>query len=184
MSNAAAITIRACGLADAQALALVGSATFLETFAGVLGGDDVLAHCAGQHAAAHYQAWLADPDCELYLAVAAPREAPVGYLVLAPAALPGAREGDLEVKRIYLLHRFQGGGLGRRLMDEAISRARARGAARLLLGVYAGNGTALAFYRRIGFQEIGQRLFTVGGVGYEDRVLALGLDGHDAGEEA
>ena len=44
-----AITIRPCGKGDEQALALVGQATFLEAFAGILDGADVIAHCQRQH---------------------------------------------------------------------------------------------------------------------------------------
>ena len=41
--------IRSCTPADAQALALVGAATFLETFAGVLDGQAIVAHCEQAH---------------------------------------------------------------------------------------------------------------------------------------
>ena len=174
---AAAVAIRACTPEDAPALALVGAATFLETFAGVLGGADVLAHCQRAHAPETYLAWLQDRECRLFLAVASPGAAPVAYLVLPPPALPvAAGAGDLEVKRIYLLHRFQGSGLGRRLMDAARAHARSIGVRRLLLGVYAHNHDALGFYRRHGYREVGRRTFDVGGTGYEDVVLALDLE--------
>ena len=39
------IRIRECGPADAQALALVGQATFLQSYADDLPGADILAHC-------------------------------------------------------------------------------------------------------------------------------------------
>ena len=42
-------TIREAGEADAPALALIGAATFLETFAGILDGDAIVGHCAAQH---------------------------------------------------------------------------------------------------------------------------------------
>jgi len=39
------IALRRCVPGDEEALALVGAATFLETFAGLLAGPDILAHC-------------------------------------------------------------------------------------------------------------------------------------------
>ncbi|WP_436143962.1 GNAT family N-acetyltransferase [Duganella sp. LjRoot269] len=113
----------------------------------------------------------------IWLAEATPGRAPIGYLVLAPAKLPVAepRADDLEIKRIYLLHRFHGQRVGKRLMDAALDHARARGAGRVLLGVYAGNVDALAFYRRCGFAQIGQRTFRVGDTDYDDVILALEL---------
>ena len=41
--------IREAGEADAAALALIGAATFLETFAGILDGEAIVGHCAAQH---------------------------------------------------------------------------------------------------------------------------------------
>ncbi len=43
--------VRPCTAADAETLALVGAATFLQTFAGVLDGAAVVAHCAAAHSA-------------------------------------------------------------------------------------------------------------------------------------
>lgn len=160
---------------DELALAQVGQATFLETFAGVLDGADLLAHCSRQHANEVYRDWLADERVAVWLATIAPGAAPVGYLVLTPPALPVAGPADVEIKRIYLLHRFQGAGVGRRLLDAAMRHARERGARRMLLGVYAQNHDALAFYARGGFHDVGERRFRVGDNEYDDRVLALDL---------
>jgi GNAT superfamily N-acetyltransferase len=171
------VSLRAAVPGDEARLALVGAATFLDSYAGILPAADIVAHCARQHAAAVYADWLAAPRCHVWLAEVDPGLAPVGYLVLAPAAVPIAdpRADDLEVKRIYLLHRFQGGGLGRRLMDAATGAARAAGARRLLLGVYSRNAPALAFYARCGFVRAGERTFRVGGSDYHDYLLSLAL---------
>ncbi len=171
--------IRACVADDAPALALVGQATFLESFAGILNGSDILAHCARQHAPEVYRDWLARPDMHLWLAEALPGQAAVGYVVLAPAALPLAdvQPDDLEIKRIYLLHRFQGGGLGRALMETALAQAEASGSRRVLLGVKADNHAALAFYARVGFKVVGARTFTVGDTVCDDLILARTLAG-------
>lgn len=169
--------VRAATAADAAALAAVGAASFLEAFAGVLDGADILAHCARQHAEPVYADWLARADTALWLAETGRGAAPVGYAVLTPAALPlpDPRADDLELKRIYLLHRFHGGGLGAALLRAAVDEARRRGARRLALGVYAGNERAQGFYRRAGFQTVGERRFQVGQRHYEDAVMALEL---------
>lgn len=171
------ITIRPCVKGDEQALALVGQAAFLEAFAGILDGADILAHCQRQHDAQLYRDWLALPAMRLWLAEAMPGGAPVGYLVLGPAGLPVTepRPNDLEIKRIYLLHRFQGRRVGQRLMQAALSQARAGGAGRVLLGVYAQNHDALAFYARCGFAQVGRRTFRVGRTDYQDVILGLEL---------
>lgn len=170
------VTIRACDAGDAAALALVGQATFLETYAGVLPASDIVAHCAHQHAATLYAAWLADPAYRLWLAEMDEGHAPVGYAVLAPPDLPVATdERDLELKRIYLLNRFQGTGVGAGLMAAALDGARVAGARRVLLGVFSLNARAIAFYARQGFVEAGVRKFHVGENDYDDFVLARGV---------
>jgi ribosomal protein S18 acetylase RimI-like enzyme len=168
------IALRWCVPGDEEALALVGAATFLETFAGLLAGPDILTHCRAQHAASQYAAWLADVKYRLCLAEL--KGAPVGFAVLSPPDLPVAvTQDDIELKRIYLLHRFQGGGLGRRLLEWSAAQARSMGKKRLLLGVKADNTAALAFYDRVGFVRIGERKFLVGAMLCDDYLLSLPL---------
>jgi ribosomal protein S18 acetylase RimI-like enzyme len=170
------IEIRPCSAGDAAALALVGQATFLETYATVLPPGDILAHCAHEHGEGRYAAWLADPAYRLWAAVVAETGVMVGYVMLCPPDLPTPTdEHDLEVKRIYLLSRFQGGGVGARLMQTALDAARASGAQRVLLGVYGKNDAAIAFYTRQGFIQAGVRRFQVGANTYDDLVLAKSL---------
>jgi ribosomal protein S18 acetylase RimI-like enzyme len=171
------VALRVATAADAAQLALVGQATFLETYAGILGAEDIVAHCASQHAEAVYAQWLADDHTRIWLAQASPGSAPVGYLVLAAAGVPVSdpRPTDLEIKRIYLLHRFQHQGAGRRMMDAAQRHARASGCERLLLGVYSRNHLALAFYERLGFRRVGERTFRVGNSDYFDYLLGLDI---------
>jgi ribosomal protein S18 acetylase RimI-like enzyme len=169
--------IRPSTAVDAPTLSLLGQATFLEAFAGILDGPDILGHCARAHAADVYASWLADERYRIWMALAQPGLAPVGYAVLAPSDLPvpDPRPDELEVKRIYLLNRFQGSGLGRRLMTTAIEQARVRGLPRVLLGVYSENAAAIGFYRRLGFETIGHRSFTVGATVCDDLVMSLVL---------
>ena len=170
------ITLRRATADDATALALVGAASFLETYAELIPGTDMIAHCREKHAAQVYAAWLADPTCAVWLAQTAVG-APVAYLVLIPASLPveGPKPGDVEVLRIYALSRFHGEGLGYRLMAAAVAHAQALGAPRVVLGTHEGNAKALAFYARQGFGHIAGRRFTVGTSIFCDHVLAKDL---------
>jgi ribosomal protein S18 acetylase RimI-like enzyme len=165
-------TIREARAEDAAALALIGAATFLETFAGILDGDAIVGHCAAQHSEAAYRACLAD-GARAWIAEAQPGGAPIGFALVAKPDLAASREGDIELKRIYSLSRFHGTGLGAALMEQALEAA--SGHRRLLLGVYARNERALAFYRKQGFADLGARQFNVGGKLYDDLVLARPL---------
>jgi diamine N-acetyltransferase len=171
------ISVRLALAGDERRIALVGQATFLETFAGLLDRDDILAHCEREHAASVYADWLAKPSARIWLVETEVGGAPVGYLLLSKASLPltDLRGDDLEVKRIYLLHRFHGSGIGQTLLDRAIEEASRQGASRLLLGVFAGNERAMAFYARNGFVKVGDRRLQVGANSYDDVMLALDL---------
>ncbi|MFZ5748003.1 MAG: GNAT family N-acetyltransferase [Pseudomonadota bacterium] len=164
--------IRAAGEDDLDALSIVASATFVETFAGVLSGEAVVRHCIRANSVDAYRCYL-DDGARAWLAEVDPGKAPVGFALMTAPDLPTARAGDVELKRIYLLSRFHGGGIGAALMAQAI--AAAHGFERLLLGVYAGNARAIAFYAKNGFKPIATRQYDIGGTLYDDIVLARPL---------
>jgi ribosomal protein S18 acetylase RimI-like enzyme len=172
-----AVSIRPAVPDDAGALALLGQATFLETYAGTLPIGDITQHCEHAHSVGLYRQWLLDPATRIWLAEAEQGGAPVGYLVLGAPDLPLAALSphDREIKRVYVLHRFQGAGLGRRLMATALEHAGTQHASRLLLGVYSRNLAAIAFYSRIGYTSVGHRIFHVGAHDYQDLILGLSL---------
>ncbi len=171
-------TVRRATIADADRLALIGSATFLETFAGLLDGDAIVDHCAREHSSSAYRRYLGE-GAEAWLVETRSGMAPVGFSLLGGTDLPGSTSdgSDIELKRIYTLSRFHGGGIGSALMRQAVDLAEHKGCRRLLLGVYAGNGRARAFYTKSGFAQIADRRFGVGDREYDDVVLARQLDG-------
>lgn len=173
------ISIRRCQSGDETTLSLVAQAAFLEAFVGVIDGGDIVQHCLRQHSVEKYAHYLHDPHTAVWIAEAAPGAAPVGYLVLTTPdlPLPDVDARDLEVKRVYLLHRFQRGGIGGRLMEAARAHARSVGAPRLLLGVYSKNDAAVAFYQRLGYAKVGTRTFHVGAGTYHDFIFALPAQG-------
>lgn len=157
---------------DAAALSYLGAATFLSTFAFDHPGKPLIEHLDAEHSAAFYSAKLANPHVDIILGET-PLGAPVGYALLVPPEHPGLQqEGDWELKRFYLLGPWQGGGNGRELMEQAVSVATARGARRLLLAVYEINSRAVAFYERAGFTRIGETVFMVGDIPFQDLVYA------------
>lgn len=188
-----AVTLRLATPDDAQALALVGAATFLEAFTWMLPGADIIAHCAKNHTPDAYRAALAQPQTRITLAATATGGSPVGYAMLAAPDLPSfdVQPGDIELKRIYLLSRFRSRrtapvlgssgepladlSAGQALMNAAIAEASAMGCRRLLLGTNADNQRAIGFYRRNGFSDAGKRSFQVGSQRCCDLIMARKL---------
>jgi len=183
------VTLRHATPADAEALALVGAATFLEAFTWMLPGADIVAHCARDHSTATYLKYFNAPDTRITLATSGD-DAPVGYAMLATPELPtfAVLPTDIELKRIYLFSRFRTAPVldaagspvpnlhpGQALLNAAIADAQSLGRNRLLLGTHAGNQRAIAFYRRNGFSEAGSRTFQVGNQVCSDLIFAKSL---------
>jgi diamine N-acetyltransferase len=164
-------TLRLADPADAEKLSLVGGASFLESFANDHPGGDLVAHVRERHSSASYARLLSNADYAVWILEEA-LGAPIGYAMLGPADLPGAVAGDLELKRIYVLHRWHGTGQGRALFEAVQAEAVVRGAHRLLLAVYKANVAAQGFYKSQGFDEIGRTRFDVGKTAFEDLVFA------------
>lgn len=167
--------LRRAGPADAAALSLIAGATFLQTFAGLLEGADIVAHVARNSSADAFSRYL-DEGAIATLGEADAGGAPIGYTLLTAPDLPvSPRAGDVELKRIYTLAATQGGGLGPALMTRAIDDARAAGQARMLLGVYGGNDRARRFYEKQGFGVVGTRRFLVGATLHDDLIYGRAL---------
>ena len=168
------MTLRRAKAADSAKLALVGGASFLETFANDHPGDALVAFTTAQHSVAAWEDVLADPGNAVWLLEEAVG-APIGYAVLTTAILPGSTPADAEIKRIYVLSRWHGTGLGRVLFEAAEAEARSRGAERLVLSVYKKNVKAIRFYEKFGFTTIGETLFPGFDIEFGDFVMARPL---------
>lgn len=166
------ITWRKAGPEDAVALSYLGAATFLASFAFDHPGKPLIEHLKAEHSAEYYSAKLANADVDIVIGET-PLGAPVGYVMLVPPEHPELQQpGDWELKRIYLLGPWQGGGNGRALLQQALDIAAARSARRLILAVYESNERAMTFYERAGFSHIGETVFMVGKTPFRDVVYA------------
>ena len=91
-------------------------------------------------------------------------EKPAGYLKVneAPSQTDVNDPASLEIERIYVSGEFQGEGLGRYLMEQAIRMAVERKKKYVWLGVWEKNEKAIRFYKRNGFCQIGTHSFDMG----------------------
>lgn len=169
-------TLRVAKRKDARTLAQIGAATFLESFVEEIDGEAIINHCEEQHAAGVYEKYLSYRKTRAWIAEFNKTGVPIGYALNCLPDLPvEPQPGDIELKRIYVFSRFHGSGAGKALMQASIDHARELGASRLLLGTYEGNGRAIGFYKKVGFETIGTRQFLVGGTYYDDIVMGLDL---------
>jgi diamine N-acetyltransferase len=159
---------------DAGKLALIGAASFLETFANDHPGDATVEFIRAYHSESAWAATLAKPDTVVWIVEEA-AGCPVGYAVLSNGSLPGTTPDDAELKRIYVLSRWHGTGIGRDLFEVVEAEARTRRAARMVLSVYTRNARAIRFYEKQGFAVIGDAMFAEFPVAFSDKVMAKAL---------
>jgi ribosomal protein S18 acetylase RimI-like enzyme len=147
---------------DAQALAELGTATFVETFGHLYSPADLQAFLDESHTVGAYAKVLADPDYALWIAEADGRA--IGYAQAGRCGLPhaDAQPGDGELKRLYLRTDAQNAGTGRALMDAAMAWLERDGPRTLWISVWSENLGAQRFYARYGFEFAGEYEFIVG----------------------
>jgi len=154
--------MRRAGPADAETLAAIGRATFVETFGHLYPPEDLAAFLAEAHSVERARADLANPAKAAWLAEAGGEA--VGYALACPAKLPHPEVTPAcgELDRIYLLADHRGGGLGSRLIGEVFAWLERDGPRRIWLGVFSENVGAQRLYARHGFEVVGTYNFVVG----------------------
>lgn len=169
---------RATG-ADAEALAMLGTQVFLDTYAPDGVRPALAAEVIAQHGPAVVAARLADPAVRIVVAER------VGHLLgfaetrrPAPPPLPlqdPGRGTATEVVRLYVQRAGQRRGLGRRLLQAALEDAAGRGDALAWLTAWNGNRRALGFYAHLGWRDVGEVVYRFGDECYGNRVLVHDL---------
>lgn len=140
----------------------LGVETFVQAFGDLYSQEDLDAFLKAQHSAGVYRKILDDPALRTWLAETEEGDA-VGYVIAGPCDLPAPDmpENAGELKRIYILKDYQGGGLGRRMLDTAFVWLEDK-FAHLYIGVYSENFGAQRLYARYGFEKVGEYDFMVG----------------------
>jgi ribosomal protein S18 acetylase RimI-like enzyme len=164
--------IRRATPADAEALSAIARATFAETFGHLYPPEDLAQFLEDVYAPARMREDLADPARAAWLLEADGKA--VGHALAGPCDLPHAEVTPRcgELKRLYLLRSYQRGGLGSRLLEEALDWLQAQGRRRLWVGVWSENYGAQRLYERLGFKKVGEYDFPVGRVRDREFILS------------
>ena len=166
--------IRRCHIGDEASLSLVGKATFLETYAENTDASDLLDFVEAEHSVERYRSWLKSDLVRIWVAQTTLGGSAIGYAVALSESKAGLDQ-QMEIKRLYLLHRFHRRGLGHLLLNEILATARKVGIASLFLKVQEQNQSAVSFYHTHGFSVVGREAFRVGTTDYAALVMGLTL---------
>ena len=148
---------------DAQALAELGARSFTVKFGHLYREEDLAAFLADSHSPQTVATEIADPAMPIMLALEEGRLIGFCKLKLACGWSEHARGNKaIELKQLYTDPEATGRGIGAKLMNWALAKARVEGADEIQLSVYSDNPGAQKFYARYGFEKVADIFFMVG----------------------
>jgi ribosomal protein S18 acetylase RimI-like enzyme len=166
------IVVRRAVEDDAPGLASFAERTFRETFEADNTPEDMDAYCRAAFSLDAQRQCLTDITIDT-LIVEDERPALMAYAQLRPGAPSGVQgPSPLEIWRFYVERTHQGRGIAQRMMSAVVEVAVSRGAQTLWLGVWERNHRAQAFYRKMGFIDVGSHTFVLGADVQTDRLMA------------
>jgi diamine N-acetyltransferase len=144
---------------DVDSLGVIGPAAYAASYGQLWDNSGALAQQLATFSAKAFAQLLSRADVRVW--VVEIDKSIVGFLsMIVGSANPTTLEaGGAEIPRIYLLPGAQNRGLGKQLLDAAISQATDENLGHVWLDVMASAGQARRAYLNWGFTEIGARTF-------------------------
>lgn len=140
----------------------IGVKTFVDAYAAQNQPENLFKYLDQSFNLIELNRQICHPNSYFYFACC--RQVPIGYLKLniEDAQTEKDMNGGLEIERIYVLHHYQGYGVGRCFIDKTIEIARFFQKEFIWLGVWEKNPNAIEFYQKMGFEEFAKHKFIIG----------------------
>lgn len=171
-----AFSIRNAGLADVPQLSTLGRKVFVDTYGETAAPEDMRRHVENYFGEPSIRSEIELASVQYLLASAG--DSCAGLVKIrnsdAPQAVPASPA--VEVQQLYVSTDFQRRGVGRLLMDRAMSIATDRGAAGVWLSVWTEADWATSFYLNYGFVTLDEIPFMLGKTEYIDYLMWLPID--------
>lgn len=160
---------------DTAILADLGARTFAATFEKDNTPEDMTDYLETSFSHKKIAEELADTGSTFFIAEVA-RQA-CGYAKLKIGELPVSVTSSktIELERLYTMPEYFGRGVGDALMQCCFEAAKEAGFEAVWLGVWENNLRARAFYRKLGFREVGDKVFQLGSDAQTDKVMERAL---------
>jgi ribosomal protein S18 acetylase RimI-like enzyme len=169
------ITIRPATFEDTGLLADLGARAFAVAFEKDNTPEDMVAYLEANFSYEKIATELADANSTFFIAEA--EQQACGYAKLKKGELPESVSNSktIELERLYTLPEYFGKGVGDALMKACFDAAKQAGFEAVWLGVWEHNLRARAFYRKLGFREVGDKIFQLGSDAQTDKVMECTL---------
>lgn len=166
------IEIKQAFAGDALLVSVLATVTFYEAYFEQDSPDDLAEYLHGSFSPDQVRKELAEEDTAFFIAFRNGKA--VGYAKLLDGSTADGVTGErpVELKRIYLVERVWGSGVGAKLLEFCERFARKKGHDVLWLGVWQENRRGQSFYSKHGFTKVGTITFPYGdSVGINDVML-------------
>ena len=160
-------TLRVASPHDAALLARTAERMFRDTFGASNDPAQMDMYCRDHYSEAIQREELVDP--EIIVLFLEQEGEVVAYSQMR------LRAPESEIWRFYVDRTQHGRGLAQRLMDESLRALREGGASDVVLAVWEHNPRAIAFYRKSGFEVVGEQPFVLGEERQRDLVMRRAL---------
>lgn len=163
------IKIEPVQLSELEELASLAARTFADAFGADMEPEDLKQSLAENRSVAYFERAVNDST----VLVAKQVGKIVGYVQYGPVKIEeaNANKDDRELGRLYVETSLQGQGIGRQLMDAALSDPEMKHAPRIFLQVWEENQKALAMYESYGFKTCGVTTFEIAGKPAQDLIM-------------
>jgi diamine N-acetyltransferase len=165
------VTIRRIGLGEVAAWAELAREVFAATYGTAIEAGALARYLSKAFSEATLTAELAKPEAQVWGAWVGERL--VGFSQVLRSETPECvRDKEaLEVARLYVAKAYQGTGVAGQLMAETIEAAPQQRKGSLWLYVWERNERAVKFYRKWGFEQVGEADLSFEGMRFHDLIL-------------
>ncbi len=163
--------IKKADLSDAMQLSLLAEETFRATFGVANTAEHMELHCSSSYGEKIQAEEISDSSIVTLLCM--DDESLIGFAQLKWGEVPNCvtEKNSGEIQRLYVANHWHGKGVAQELMAACIEQIKQRGSDAIWLGVWENNPRAISFYKKLGFVEVGDHIFPLGGDPQRDIVM-------------
>lgn len=169
------LEMRKCTQEDLEMIRSLSEKTFMETFGADNKEEDMNEYLKENFSSPKLLEELIN-NHSIYYAVFF-KGSPAAYMKVnfMEAQTEKGYPDSLEIQRIYVLKKYKGQQMGRKLIGQAVETAKRNGLKYIWLGVWEHNTAAKKFYEKLGFVKIDTHVFLLGEDEQTDEIMKLNL---------
>ena len=170
------IQIRKASLSDLYNLAVLKQQVWISTYATEGVTDEFSRYVLSEYSTESVRKSIADKKKLTLIAINGESVIGCVEIILTPISPINFMEPCIEIATFYILERFQGYGIGKKLLNECIKEIKQLNFNKVWLTVYFKNQKAIEFYSRQNFTHIGETDFLLGEDKHKNYIMIKNIE--------